>query len=181
MGKAHNSSTGHGAVLGVPTGKVLDFATRNKTCRTCTASTKKGESVTHDRRKNHDGSSEIMESSVACELFKRAPAQGIKYDKYVGDDDSTTFAHLKSNVPYGLEKISDLIHTKSPLTTRLYNLSQRQKFVDSSILSQKVINYLVKCFSYCVHQHKGQPKEMSKAIEGIVPHAFGNHDQCSST
>ena len=30
-GKAHNSSTGHGAVLGVATGKVLDFATRNKT------------------------------------------------------------------------------------------------------------------------------------------------------
>ena len=27
-GKAHNSSTGHGAVLGVATGKVLDFTTR---------------------------------------------------------------------------------------------------------------------------------------------------------
>ncbi|KAK2554197.1 hypothetical protein P5673_024556 [Acropora cervicornis] len=32
-GKAYNSSTGHGAVLGVSTGKVLDFATRCKTCR----------------------------------------------------------------------------------------------------------------------------------------------------
>lgn len=45
-----------------------------------------------------------MESNVACELFKRAPARGIKYDKYIGDDDSTTFAHLKTSVPYGLEK-----------------------------------------------------------------------------
>ena len=31
MGKAYNSSTGHGAVLGVSKGKVLDFATRCKT------------------------------------------------------------------------------------------------------------------------------------------------------
>jgi len=138
-GKAHNSSTGHGAVLGVTTGKVLDFATRNKTCRTCATSKKQNKPMPHDCQKNHCGSSKIMESNVACELFKHAPARGIKYDKYIGDDDSTTFAHLKTNVPYGLEKISDFIHTKRYLNTRLYNL---------------VVNYLVKCFAYCVHQHK---------------------------
>lgn len=103
-GKAHNSPTGHGAVLCVATGKVLDFATRNKTCRTCAASKKDNKGTSHDCRKNHCGSSKIMESNVVCELFKRAPARGIKYDKYIGDDDSTTFAHLKTNVPYGLEK-----------------------------------------------------------------------------
>ena len=36
-GKAHNSSTGHGEALGVSIGKVLDFATRYKTCRICSA------------------------------------------------------------------------------------------------------------------------------------------------
>ena len=46
--KAHNSSTGHGAVLGVATGKVLDFATRNKTCRTCAASKKDNKLTSHD-------------------------------------------------------------------------------------------------------------------------------------
>jgi len=110
-----------------------------------------------------------MESNVAYELFKRAPVRGIKYDKYIGDDDSTTFAHLKTNVPYGLEKISGFIHTKRSRNTRLYNLSQRQKFPNSSVLSQKVVNYLVKCFAYCVHQHKNQPEELAKAIQCIVP------------
>ena len=119
-----------------------------------------------------------MESNVACELFKRAPARGIKYDKYIGDDDSTTFAHLKTSVPYGLEKISDFVHTKRSLNTRLYNLSQRRKFPNSSVLSQKVVNYLVKCFAYCVHQHKNQPEELAKAIQCIVPHAFGDHNKC---
>lgn len=118
-----------------------------------------------------------MESNVACELFKRAPARGIKYDKYIGDDDSTTFAHLKTNVPYGLEKISDFVHTKRSLNTRLYNLSQRQKFPNSSVLSQKVVNYLIKCFACRLHQHKDQPEELAKAIQCIVPHAFGDHNK----
>ena len=115
-------------------GQFLDFATRNKTCRTCAASKKDNKRTSHDCWKNHCGSSKIMESNVACELFKRAPARGIKYDKYIGDDDSTTFAHLKTNVPYGLEKISDFVHTKCSLNTRLYNLNQRQKFPNSSVL-----------------------------------------------
>ena len=163
-----------GAVLGVTTGKVLDFATRNKTCRTCTASKIDNKRTPHDCRKNHCGSSKIMESNEACEPFKLAPARGIKYDKYIGDDDSTTFAHLKTNVPFRLEKISDLVHTKRSLNTRLYNLSQHQKFPNSTVLSQKVVNYPVKCFAYCVHQ----PEELAKAIQCIVPHAFGDHNKC---
>ena len=80
-GKAYNSSTGHGAVLGVSTGKVLDFATRCKTCRVCSAA--KDKPKQHDCRKNHSGSSKIMESDVACELFQCSSKCGIKYDKYI--------------------------------------------------------------------------------------------------
>lgn len=32
QGRAHNSLTGHGAVMGSLTGKALDFTTRNKFC-----------------------------------------------------------------------------------------------------------------------------------------------------
>ena len=137
-GKAYNSLTGHGAVLGVSTGRVLDFATRYKTYRVCSAARDKPKQ--HDCRKNHTGLSKIMESDVACELFQRSSKRGIKYDKYIGDDNSTTLAHLKAKVAYGLEKLSaDFIHTERSLNTRLYNISLRQKFDNSSILSQKVI------------------------------------------
>ena len=111
-GKAHNSSTGHGAVLGVAAGKVLDLLLGIKPVEPVLHQ-KKITSARHTTAgKNYCGSSKIIESNVACELFKRAPARGVKYDKYIGDDDSTTFSHLKTNVPYGLEKNSDFVHTK---------------------------------------------------------------------
>ena len=49
-----------------------------------------------------------------------------------------------------------------------------------SPLSQKVINYLVKCFSYATAQNKGDSKGIQAAIKSIVPHAFGNHSKCDS-
>lgn len=41
-GRGHNSSTGHEAVMGLTTGKVLDFATKSKTCRICKNAMKAG-------------------------------------------------------------------------------------------------------------------------------------------
>jgi len=40
-GKAHNSLTGHGAIMGSVTGKALDYTTRNKFCRTCLSAKKR--------------------------------------------------------------------------------------------------------------------------------------------
>ena len=96
-----------------------------------------------------------MEPDSAAEMFNNAPQENIKFATYTGDDDSTTEAHIRQKVSYNVEKLSDIVHTKRSLTTRLYNLSQRAKFPNSSVLSQKVINYLVKCFAYGIAQNKG--------------------------
>ncbi len=100
---------------------------------------------------------------------------------YVGDDDSTTLAELVKQIPYGLQKFSDIIHNKTLLGTRLYNLSHRVKFPDCSVLSQKVINYIQKCVSYCINQNKNDPSKLSTEIKSIIPHAFGDHSDCNQT
>ena len=101
----------------------------------------------HDCRKNYNGSSKSMERDAACELWSKPPQSGVKFSIFVGDDDSTTLADIKNKVPYGVEKWSDVVHTKRSLNSRLYKY--RFKSSNCSILSQKVINYLTKCFSYC--------------------------------
>ena len=88
---------------------------------------------------------------------------------------------MQENVPYGVEKWSDITHAKRSLTTRLYNISQHNKFTDCSPLTQKVINYLAKCFSYCVAQNKGNPVELKKSLSQIIPHSFRDHSCCNSS
>ena len=78
-----------------------------------------------------------MERDVACELWNKAPESGVKFSVYVGDDDSTTLADLKNKVPYGVEKWSDIAHAPRSLNTRLYNLTDRLKGTNCSILSPK--------------------------------------------
>ena len=181
-GKGHNSRSGHAAAMSLTTGKVLDYTTKIKACRYCDAAKKAGRPPkNHDCRKNHSGSSKAMEATAAVELFKNVTKSNVKFSTYTGDDDSTTEFHLKQNVPYDVEKWSDTVHTKRSLTTRLYNLSQRSKFPNCSILSQKVINYLVKCFAYCIAQNKGNHSNMKTAMQNIVPHAFGDHRDCAES
>ena len=103
---------------------------------------------------------------------------------YTEDNDSTTEAHIHQKVTYsvyGIEKFSDVVHIKRSLTTRLYNLNQSDKFINCSSLLQKVINYLVKCFSYGLDQNKGDSKGIQASIKCIVPHAFGDHNNCLSS
>ena len=40
--------------------------------------------------------------------------------------DSTTAAYIRQKVPYPVEKWTDIAHAKRSLTTRLYDLNQRQ-------------------------------------------------------
>lgn len=90
-GKSYDLSSGVGTVVGLKTGKVVNYATRNTMCRVCKeASNNNKEPAPHDCRQNHQGSSKSMESNVAVELFSGAVEQGVSYATYVGDDDSTT-------------------------------------------------------------------------------------------
>ena len=93
--RAHNSLTGHGALMGSLTGKALDY-TRNKFCRTCLSAKQDGDTPNpHDCRLNHTMSSKSMEPEGAVDLFKRVPTLGetpVKYAVFIGDDDCSTIS-----------------------------------------------------------------------------------------
>ena len=110
--------------MGLTTGKVLDFATKTKTCRICKNATKAGKKANvHDCRLNHSASSKAMEPQAAIDLFTRSLKSTVKLSVYTGDDDSTTAAHIKQKVPYPVEKWTDIVHAKRSLSTKLYNSS----------------------------------------------------------
>ena len=181
-GKGFNSNTGQAATMSQTTGKIFDYATKVKKCRTCEYAQRTSTNAkVHDCRKKHTGSSKAMEPISAVELFKNAPKHGIKYSTYTGDDDSTTELYINQQVLYGVEKFSDIIHIKRSLTTRLYNLSKMAQIKECSTLSSKVIEYLVKCFSIVVAQNKSDLEAMKSSLKCIVPHSFGDHAICNES
>lgn len=173
-GRSYDSSSGAGTAIGLKTGKVLSYATRNTLCRVCDeAQKKKQESGAHDCRRNHHSSSKSMEANVAVELFSSAVKSGASYSVYVGDDDSTTENCLKTLVNYPIEKWSDINHASRLLGSRLYSAKAKVKG-----LTPTVIGYIQKCFTYCINQNAGKPKALQEGLSSIVPHAFGEHESC---
>ena len=117
-----------------------------------------------------------MERDVACELWNKPPESGVKLLLYVGDhDDSTTLADLKNKVLYGVEKWSDIVHAKRSLNAILYNLKDRFKESNCSILHPKGINYLTNCFSCLSTKNSGDSESLKQGLKNIIPHAFGEH------
>ena len=85
-GKGHNSSTGQVAVMGLTTGKVIDYTTRTKTCRRCANVQKSGKTAKkHDCRMNYFASSKAMEPVAAVDLFTRSKKSNVKLSVYTGD------------------------------------------------------------------------------------------------
>ncbi|XP_078344011.1 uncharacterized protein LOC144629653 [Oculina patagonica] len=55
---------------------------------------------------------------------------------------------------------------------------------DSSTISDKnitnkVIEYIQRCFGYALKQNKDNPDGVRKSLKAIVPHAFGDHSHCT--
>jgi len=60
-----------------------------------------------------------MEPDFAVDLFKRAVEHNVKYNIYTGDDDATTQANIRDQVPYEVKKYSDTALTKRTLVSKL--------------------------------------------------------------
>ena len=167
--RSYNSKSGHGVLIGQATGKILDYGTKISNCKQC----ERNPSKKHDCRTNWHGSSKAMEAQLGVDLVKRNTTDSIPIQNIVTDEDSTTISRIKKDVSPNINKISDINHVKKIVGNSLYALKNSFK-----ILSTKVISYLQKCFAYSIAQNKGDPEGTKKAIKCIVPHIFGEHDNC---
>jgi hypothetical protein len=175
-GRCYDSKSGAGTMFGNKSGKVLTYDIRSKDCRKCSYYMNKG-NVTpkHNCSKNWEGSSKAMEPDVGSCLVQEVEANNVQVAVLIMDDDATTMAKIRNAVSHPITKWSDMNHTKKHLGNSLYNLQKSYK-----CLSTKVIQWLQKCFSYSVIQNKGDPNKLAAALKTIVPHAYGEHDNCES-
>lgn len=91
-----SSLGGCAAIVGLRTKKVLYSAVKNKYCHICKiAQSKNVPPRKHDCNKNFDGPSSGMETKIIIEGFKFCAEKGARFNKFVGDGDSSTYKALR--------------------------------------------------------------------------------------
>jgi hypothetical protein len=176
-GRSYDSKSGVGTMIGNLSGKIVGVGVRSKDCRKCSYHLQKGQvPPEHKCCKNWQGSSKAMEPDVAAELVQEIEQnENVEVRVLIMDDDTTTASKLRETLPHSFDKWSDTNHTKKHLGNSLYALQKNHK-----CLTSKVISYFQKCFSYSVAQNKNNPEALAKSLAQIVPHSFGEHENCAT-
>ncbi|CAG2195042.1 unnamed protein product [Mytilus edulis] len=165
---------GHASLIGINTGKVVEFDVRTRNCSIYQYYIGKNEpKATHECNVNWTGSSKGMEPDMACSMIQRLAEDGYTVGTLHADNDATT----QSRLPRSIIKKDDKTHVKKNLSKRLYGLSKNYK----QLKSAKVIPYIVRCFMYTISKHQNSKQSMKTELATIVPHIFGHHEQCSPT
>ncbi|CAG2199317.1 unnamed protein product [Mytilus edulis] len=87
---------GHSSLVGVKTGKVLDYDVRSKLCSICQHHLGRKETVpNHPCNSNWQGSSKGMEPDMALSMVTRMDNRGCTVGIIHADNDSTTTSRLK--------------------------------------------------------------------------------------
>ncbi|KAK3108332.1 hypothetical protein FSP39_005757 [Pinctada imbricata] len=176
-GKSYSSLSGHAALIGKETGKVISYATRNKFCRKCDFAERNNISADdHDCRKNWTGSSKAMEPDMCVSMVTNLHKDEISVGCLEMDNDATTIAKVRSEVDPSMKKTSDKNHTMKQFANRLWDLKKQKHYKE---LSAKTITHIKKCFSFCLAQNSGDVSAIQSELPAIVPHLYGVHDKCS--
>lgn len=95
-GNNFSSLAGCAAIVSMKTHKILYCDVKNKYCHTCKiAASKHSPPNQHECNANWSGSSTGMESAIVVEGFKHCADKGIRFHKFIGDGDSSTYKTLR--------------------------------------------------------------------------------------
>lgn len=90
------SLSGCAAIIGIRTRKILYSDVKRKYCHVCKIAQSSMTPVReHKCRTNYDGPSSGMETKIVVEGFKHCAENGARFNKYVGDGDSSTYKALR--------------------------------------------------------------------------------------
>lgn len=181
------SLSGMIGIIGGYTGEVLFIAVRNRFCSICArAEGKSEEPKEHTCYKNWTESAPAMEANMVVEGFNLSQEMhGVKYGKFIGDGDSSVFAHIQQKVSYGHE-VKKLECTNHALKN--YGKHLRKLKADTQIslnarklLTQKKIELLTKRAKCSIYEHAKGTKNITilrQDLENGLHHVFGDHLKC---
>ncbi|KAL7293956.1 hypothetical protein TKK_0012536 [Trichogramma kaykai] len=182
-GYSYDSLNGYCAIIGMQTGKVLDFCNRNRKCRQCDVNKVLGQEKVHDCRLNSFSSAKAMEADGAVELVTNSTilkTLDLEVGAFIGDNDSSSIAAIQKNINYTIVKLSDMNHTTKGVGKALHDLHKSKLTDPDQELSNDTIKHLQRCFTYAVKQNDGDHAKVQAAIYNIPFHVYGMHNNCGT-
>ena len=174
--RTYNSKAGVGTMMGHHTKQVVACKVRNKDCRVCTYwNGQAKDPPVHNCQINWQGTSKGMEPDAAAEIVQQIESgDKCQIGTIIMDEDATTIARIRVELDHDITKWSDLNHIKKSVGNALWRLNKKYP----KDLKSENISYLQRCFTYGIRQNKENAEEVKKAILGIVPHVYGEHNIC---
>ena len=191
MKRGHMSLYGVSSVISIDTGKVLDVQIKSKYCHQCTVRKPLSDAIKERQwiqqhqpncHKNYEGSSGGMESAAVVEMFCRSQDKyGIRYIKYLGDGDSSSFKRVLESNPYDckIEKLECIGHIQKRVGGRLRRLVKEKKGVlledgkslgGKGRLTLKEIDTLQVYYGKAIRENNNSVDDMKRAIWAIFFH-----------
>lgn len=176
-GRSYDSLNGYSTIIGFLSGKILDYATKNRKCRKCDLGHKKED---HDCRLNFYGSAKAMEAAAGVELINHSKVleeSGLQVRVIIGDEDSSMIAAVRADNPTEkFHKLSDKNHLTKNFSNELYKMRDKYK----QLARKNVIPDIKKCFAYAVSQNKGNSYNLAVNLKQIPEHVFSRHENCGN-
>lgn len=184
---SYNAKSGVAIIIGTETGKLLYLGVRNKYCQSCA---RKIPQESHDCYLNWSASSSEMETDIILEGFLEAErVHGVRYNKFVGDGDSSVHPTLIQNVPgwgYIISKLECANHACKCYRGALEQLVKNNpSYKGSGGLTVKMRRRLVSA-ARCAIRMRSKESDTKKALTSLRKdlangprHCFGIHTQCN--
>lgn len=175
-GRSYDSLNGYSTIIGFLSGKILDYAARNRKC--CKCDVGKDKENKHDCAKNFEGSAKAMETHAGNQLINHSnilKEANLQVRVIVGDEDSSMIAAVRADNPLvTLHKLADKNHLVKNFNNELFKLRENHK----ELKKPDNLNHIKKCFTYALDQNRGDPANLAKALNSIPYHLFSIHEHC---
>ena len=139
--------------------------------------------ATHNCQVNHFGSAGSMEAAGAQEIFHSSIQKyNLRYTKYLGDGDSSSFSNVVKSKSYGnciIEKLECIGHYQKRVGSRLRQkikdfkgrlLSDGLKIIGKGRLTNKSINTMQNFVGMAIRQNKNNLLCMRNSVIAVLYH-----------
>lgn len=189
--RGYTSLNGVVTVTSFDTGKVLDVEVLSKYCQGCTKPNNRP-GIHEGCVKNYEGSSGGMETDGIQKIFHRSERErGVRYTKFLGDGDSSSYPTIRDAKPYGneivIEKLECIGHIQKRVGSRLRKLKQKCNAMKLKLsdglglggrgrLTDGQIDLLQTYYGLAVRRNVGSLKDMKSAIWAIYFHKLSTDE-----